>query len=169
MEEAVGMVGMADLAGIVIGAIAIGVSLFAVFFSHKAAKNRQRSAAYADLDSLYLDVLKIGMQYPDFRAKEKTCNYEDELKDRLIEYETYAYLVWNVCETVYDQTEGKGENWKTWKPVIVEENSLHRQWFDDNTKWFDKTDKADYKNPPKFKSAFVKRINEEFGPPSNNP
>lgn len=153
---------MVDWIGVLIGVFALIVSGIAIWRSHKASKKEQSVDTYSDLDSLYLEVLKIGMENPKFRNKKMTSKYKTAFKgDDRLKYEVYAYIVWNACETVYDRTKGDDENWKTWEPIIVEENDLHRQWFDDNTT------KADDEHPAKFKQKFVDDIKESFDPPSS--
>jgi hypothetical protein len=114
------------LANIIIGILS-GVALIVSLYTYFRSK---RERTYADLDSLYLEFLKLGMEYPKFRNPKYTIDYKNEFQDEneLYKYETYAYIAWNICETICDR---KDEAlFKTWKPVIVAENKLHRKWFD---------------------------------------
>lgn len=123
--------------------VSMYIALAAITVSAVLALERYRSKAYADLDTLYMDVLKIGIEYPDFRNPEKTTNYKTEFKGgKLIQYNTYAYIAWNVCETVYDRTHKSGKNWDTWRPIIVAEKKLHNAWL------------LDPENHHKFKEKF---------------
>ncbi len=103
------------LINIIIGAFsgfALILSLYTYYYS-------KREKIYADLDDLYLELLKLGVQYPKFRNPKYTKNYKESFKneDELIRYETYAFISWNICETIYDR---KDEAlFETWKPVIV--------------------------------------------------
>jgi hypothetical protein len=58
--------------------------------------------AYRELDSDYADILKEGIKNPSFRDPNKTNEYETKFdsNDRL-GYESYANIVWNVCEAAY--------------------------------------------------------------------
>jgi hypothetical protein len=95
------------------------------------------------------------MQYPKFRNPEYTCDYKTKFKDaELFQYECYANIVWNVCETVHDRGEKDDELAQTWKPIVVAENKLHRKWFDDE------------KNHHKFKDLYIKYVKED--PELNN-
>ena len=130
--------------------IAVGISscaaLIISLYTYYASK---RTQTYADLDTLYLELLKLGMEYPKFRNPKYTINYKNEFnEDDLYRYETYAFIAWNICETIYDR---KDEAlFETWKPVIVAENKLHRKWFNDP------------KNQHKFKERFRVYIHNNF-------
>jgi hypothetical protein len=88
------------------------------------------SWAYRDLDFLYLEVLKIGINNPRFINPELTNQYlmAFEGEERL-RYESYAFLTWNVCETIFDRRTDK-DLYQTWLPILRVENKLHRRWFD---------------------------------------
>lgn len=43
-------------------------------------------------------------------------------------YETYAFICWNFCETIYDKMDD--DLMRTWSVVIENENRLHRRWFE---------------------------------------
>ncbi len=85
-------------------------------------------SSYDVFDSTYLDILKTGLEYPQFRNSEYIKNYKNLPEDERIRYEIYAFICWNFCETIYDK--GDAELMKTWSVVIDEENKLHRIWFD---------------------------------------
>lgn len=88
------------------------------------------SANYDVFDSLYLDLLKTGMDNPSFRNKEKTNVYKDSFNgDELIKYEIYAFMTWNFIETIYDKSDE--ELMKTWGPAICFEAALHINWLND--------------------------------------
>lgn len=99
--------------------------------------------AYSDLDELYFKILKIGLENPQFRNLHKTKKYIELESDEKIKYETYAYMVWNVCETIFDRTKNNEKIYNTWKPVILAEKKLHTKWFDDGD------------NRDKFKDEFI--------------
>lgn len=94
----------------------------------------QHHKTYTELDNLYFEALKLGMQDSRFRDYDYTSSYKTRFSggDR-IRYETYAYIMWNICETAYDNTRKDASNKKTWEPIIREENRLHRAWFRDST------------------------------------
>ncbi|MDE1867285.1 MAG: hypothetical protein KGI08_06210 [Thaumarchaeota archaeon] len=123
----------------------------ALIVSLSTSKKSSSSESYSDLDHLYMDVLKIGMEHPEFRDPEKTKNYKQSFKDKeqLMAYETYAYIVWNVCETVYDRTKNDKTNRKTWYPIIEAEKKLHLSWL------------LNEENHHKFKSGFREFCNSK--------
>jgi len=98
--------------------------------------------AYREMDSNYMEILKIGLEHPYLRNPEKTNKYTELTGDDKLRYETYANLVWNLCETVYDRKMVD----KTWRPVIIEEKGLHLAWLKDTTNKF----------KPEFKKYIMK-------------
>jgi hypothetical protein len=108
----------------VILSVAATVTTICVFFISR------REKSYTDLDTLYLQLLKSAMEHPNFVNPSYTVDYDNMFKDEnLWRYKTYAYIVWNICEAIYDRKHDK-KLFKTWEPVIVAENKLHRKWFD---------------------------------------
>jgi len=138
------MVDTTTLAGLVLGlasAFAVGLSVFTYF-------RTARTEAYADMDELYLEILKLGMVYPRFRDVDLTRDYVREFTapEERVRYDTYAYISWNICETIFDRREEA--IFATWLPALIEENRLHRRWFDDPA------------NHHKFKESFRKYVRD---------
>ena len=105
--------------------------------------------AYDVFDATYLDILKMAIENPQFRNLKLTTNYKESFaENELIKYETYAFISWNFCETIFDK--GNEVLMETWIVVISEENKLHRKWFDDAA------------NRTKFKEPFRKYILQNF-------
>lgn len=113
----------------IIGAILGGTALSLSIWVFKRSLDFQ---AYREMDSNYMEILKIGLEHPYLRNPEKTSKYTELTGDDKLRYETYAYLVWNLCETVYDRKMVD----KTWHPVIIEEKALHLTWLKDTTNKF---------------------------------
>lgn len=113
----------------------------------------RNAAVYANFDELYAKILEIALEYPEFRTPGVTANYLGLSGSQRAAYETYAYLVFNVCETIADGLDLYMPprkqvlslvDWifgpvvpliadrkllrKTWKPVLVAEKRLHRAW-----------------------------------------
>ena len=126
------------------------LSLIAFAFSIFTYRRSRRERFYADIDSMYLGILKIGIDHPEFVNPKNTTDYMKRFKDEneLLRYETYAYIVWNLCETIYDRRDD--DLFNTWRTVIVAENKLHRKWLDDP------------ENHHKFKGEFLKYVQHEF-------
>lgn len=104
---------------------------------------------YDTIDLTYLEILKIGIEHPSFRDRELTSDYCNRLTglDR-VRYETYAYIVWNFCETIIDK--GDNQLLKTWSVVIETESCLHRYWFENP------------ENFPKFKDSFRLHVAQNY-------
>jgi hypothetical protein len=107
----------------------------------------EKGKSYLDIDSLYLEVLKLGIEYPEFRDPSLTRNYKTKFVGASCRrYECYAYIVWNVCETVHDRCLDDNTLFSTWEPIMIAENKLHRPWFDNK------------ENQDKFKVTFMRYI-----------
>lgn len=126
----------------VIGAILAGIALILSIYVFKRSLDFQ---AYRELDSNYMDILKISLQDPYLRNPQKTSKYKELPEDKRLKYETYAYLIWTMCETIYDRKKVD----KTWRPVLVVEKNLHFEWLKDK------------ENKSKFKDEFIEFIEEK--------
>lgn len=86
-----------------------------------------REGYYAELDRVYFDLLKIGLERPHLLAPAPPA---DPAQGK--EYDAYAFMVWNFIETVVDRCEGAANRQlrETWYPIIETENKIHRAWFD---------------------------------------
>src|SRR5438445_200049 len=126
-------------AAIVLSAVATGFSIY------NFIKQRQLTV-YSDLDHLYFDLLKSAIDHPNFVNPAYTRDYKNKFSDNeLFQYELYAFMAWNICETIADRR--KYQNFfESWEPVLIHENELHRKWFDDP------------ENHNKFKKGFRKYI-----------
>jgi len=119
----------------------------------------RNAALYANFDTLYQNVLQMGLQNGAFRNPSKTSEYSNVSifsPDVRAAYETYAYMVFNVCETIadglsfYEHRRRRfmetletivrfflpiiaDRRWlrKTWLPVLVAEKQLHGKWLQD--------------------------------------
>lgn len=126
------------------------VSLAAIVFSAYTFLQSRRDAQYQDLDGLYLEALKLGIGNPRFLNPEYTKNYKEHFQgDELHKYQVFAYIIWNICETIADRRDDKNL-YNTWKPVIVAEDKLHRAWLDDP------------ENKHRFKTGFFDFIRNEL-------
>ena len=113
----------------------------------------RKASQYADFDSLYQGVLEKGIEKPSLRNPAAAREFANLPTEERVAYETYAYVVFNVCETIAD---GLGfyasrrrsvldlvesvlcrflptiadRHWlrKTWHPVLVAEKQLHGSW-----------------------------------------
>jgi hypothetical protein len=119
---------------------AIAILLYIIFwYKEKTSTN------YDIFDSLYLDLLKTGLEFPRFRNKNETIIYQEKFQgNELIQYDIYAYISWNFIETILDK--GDDNLMVTWLPAIKLEASLHEKWF------------FQPENQLKFKPLFVEQV-----------
>lgn len=104
----------------------IGIILTLVYSAWTFATTL-RESYYAELDRVYFDLLKIGLERPYLLTSPPPT---DPTKAK--EYEAYAFMVWNFIETVVDRCEGSSNRHlrETWYPIVATENAMHRAWFD---------------------------------------
>jgi hypothetical protein len=111
-----------------------------------------RSTNYAQLDTMYADILKMAIERPWLRSPDALTE-----EHRAI-YDTYAYIVWNFLETVRDRCAGDLELQSIWAPVIASEAAIHGSWFVSETEGYDRLAR------PKFRPEFVDFVWASFGP-----
>ncbi|MGB8194015.1 MAG: hypothetical protein WCF67_18925, partial [Chitinophagaceae bacterium] len=114
--------------------ITLSLSLVAIILSVYNFNRSRHVTFYQDLDRLYMDVLKLAITYPSFVNPDKTQVYNQAFgkdDDTLIRYNLYAFMVWNVCETIYDRR-GNKKFFRTWECIIKMECDLHRAWIENN-------------------------------------
>jgi hypothetical protein len=115
---------------------------------------------YSNFDTLYQSVLEAALSQGAFRNPRKTLNYQTafENEDEKAAYEAYAFMVFNVCETIADGLNFYTPKKKgllelaeglccwllppsasrtylrhTWHPVLVAEMQLHGTWLRNQT------------------------------------
>lgn len=87
---------------------------------------------YSNIDGLYLELLKLGIEHPKFVNPEYTSDYINKFEDcEKRQYELYAFIAWNICETIFDRR-NDFLTFKSWEPVLRHEAKLHREWFEGN-------------------------------------
>jgi hypothetical protein len=114
----------AEVIATALGSIGIVLTLF---YSAWSFKTTLREGYYAELDRVYFELLKIGLERPYLRASLPPAD-----PAKASEYEAYAFMVWNFLETVVDRcnTPSNPSLRETWYPVVATESALHRAWFD---------------------------------------
>jgi hypothetical protein len=107
-----------------LGSLGIVLTLFYSAYSFKAAL---REGYYAELDRLYFELLKLGLERPYLRYSAPSTD-----PTKASEYETYAFMIWNFLETVVDRCDNSSSPSlrETWNPIVATESALHRAWFD---------------------------------------
>jgi hypothetical protein len=137
-------------AGVIAEALgSIGI-VFTLFYSVWSFTTTLRDAYYAEIDRVYFELLKIGLERPELLAYPTSPASLDPAK--AIQYAAYAFMVWNFVETIFDRTQGWSRRRlrETWYPIIAAENALHRGWFE----------VAD--NRRRFKQRFVRFIEARY-------
>lgn len=103
---------------------AIAILVYILFWYRE-----KTSDDYDVFDSMYMELLKLGMEYPSFRNPDITNTYQHSLNgDEKVRYELYAFMCWNFCETIFDKGDKKLMN--TWSVIIESESQLHAKWFE---------------------------------------
>jgi hypothetical protein len=114
-------------AGVIATALgSLGIVL-TLFYSAYSFSTTLREGYYAELDRVYFEILKIGLERPYLRAQTPPTD-----PAKASEYEAYAFMVWNFLETVVDRcdnTSNRGLR-ETWYPIVAVECALHRAWFE---------------------------------------
>jgi hypothetical protein len=132
----------------VAGIISLMFSLAALGLSYYVFRTNRAVTSYSNIDRMYFDLLKMAMADPDFVNPDFTLDYEHKFVGKeQIRYGLYAFQVWNLCETIYDNRKSGGVL-ESWQPVLDHENALHRKWFDEPL------------NRKKFKESFGKYLDE---------
>ena len=139
-----------EKAGVIAEAMgSIGI-MFTLFYSVWSFTRTLRDAYYAELDRVYFELLKIGLERPELLSFPASPD-----PAKATEYGAYAFMVWNFVETVFDRCQGwsKRRLRETWYPIIDAENALHRGWFDLPA------------NRRRFKQRFVRFIEDRYPSP----
>jgi hypothetical protein len=127
-----------EILGPVLGSVAVILTIYVL-------KRTLDYQAYREIDSNYMEVLKIGRENPYMRDERWTKDYKkrpeyktsakqrEKEEQKVLKYEQYALMVWNIIETIYDRNKVD----KTWRPIIQAEKNL-KPWLDSNTNFFKK-------------------------------
>ena len=138
-------------AGVIAEALgSIGI-VFTLFYSVWSFTTTLRDAYYAEIDRVYFELLKIGLERPELLSFPTS---PDPARAR--EYGAYAFMVWNFVETIFDRCQGWSNRRlrETWYPIIAAENAVHRHWFELP------------ENRRRFKQRFVRFIEAQYPVPS---
>ena len=136
------------------GVLAVGVPL-AIRGATEESKQfyeQERVRFYAQLDSIYLEIQKLIIQYPFLGNPNAPRDGDQE-----IQYRAFAFIVWNFIESIHDYTNEEMDLAKhdrkedslvhaTWECIMKHEGMLHAEWF------------ANKENEGKFKHAFRKNM-----------
>jgi hypothetical protein len=140
-------------AGVIAEALGSMGIVFTLFYSVWSFKTTLRDAYYAEIDRVYFELLKIGLERPElltYPTSPTSPASPDPAKAS--QYGAYAFMVWNFVETIFDRCQGwsKRRLRETWYPIIASENALHRAWFELP------------ENRRRFKQRFVRFIEKRY-------
>jgi hypothetical protein len=127
--------------GAIAQSVASIMAIGALIYSMTTFRKSLETSHYTELDKMYFDLLKVALKKPHLVAIPAMRSDAER-----IEYDVYAYMVWNFLETIYDRCSHDKKLCATWYPVIIAEDRLHRKWFDDPA------------NRHKFKTAFYEFV-----------
>jgi len=115
-----------DLAAI----LALTVSAVALLVSIWVHRRTRSMTLYSDIDRLYLELTKLAIEHPDFVDPAHTDGYLSKFdsKERA-KYELYAFIAWNICETIVDREDDR-LTFQSWEPILALESTLHKTWFE---------------------------------------
>lgn len=106
-------------------AIATAVLAYGIPLELKRARRDERYVFYAQLDKTYFDIQKILIERPYLSNRPEIARtMEEEL-----EYDAFAFLVWNFLESIYDYGEKDEFLMETWECIFKYEARLHFEWF----------------------------------------
>ena len=134
-------------AGVIAEALgSIGI-VCTLFYSVWSFKTTLRDAYYAEIDRVYFELLKIGLEKPELLSYPTSPD-----PAKASQYGAYAFMVWNFVETIFDRCQGWSNRRlrETWYPIIASENALHRAWFEQPD------------NRRRFKRRFVRFIEKQY-------
>ena len=108
----------------------IVIAVFSIIPNLQSMAETSRSAHYSELDTYYLQILSMAVERPYLRRQEESDRLD---ADQQLQYDTYAFIVWNFLETIHDRCQDSQELRGTWGPIIAAEHAIHRRWFERET------------------------------------
>jgi hypothetical protein len=128
--------GMGDAVGGVIGASAL-------LYSMIVYKESLMLSHYSELDATYAGLLEKCIEHPHFVSEDAERDPTEK-----IQYDMYAFMVWNFIETIVDRCQNNKPLSETWSPIIAVEAKKHYGWF------------IKPENKDKFKESFRNHIHD---------
>lgn len=123
------------------GAIATGIAailgVIALIYTISGFRESLKESHYTNLDGMYMTILQMTMERPYLKTPGQLLTDIQKA-----EYDTYAYILWNFLESIFDHCQEDRDLQATWYPSIQAESQVHRAWLETPT------------NRPKFKEAF---------------
>ena len=127
----------------IMGIIATTLAIFALIYSMRTYRKTMQIVHYGEIDKMYFEILKEALAKPHLVRKNIERSSEQE-----IEYDIYAFIVWNFLESIYDRCMLDTDLQKTWFPIIEAERKIHLPWI------------QEHDNRTKFKADFLSFIDK---------
>lgn len=125
------------------GVIATTLAIFALLYSMRTYRKTMQVVHYGEIDKMYFEILKEALNKPHVVRKNFMRNEE-----QVVEYDIYAFIVWNFLESIYDRCMLDADLQKTWFPIIEAERAIHLEWIQKP------------ENRTKFKAEFLNFIDK---------
>ncbi|MDD2652939.1 MAG: hypothetical protein PHX44_07800 [Sulfurimonas sp.] len=128
----------------IMGIIATIMAVFALLYSMRTYNKTMQIVHYGEIDKMYFEILKEALSKPHL-ARQNIIRTEEQN----VEYDIYAFIIWNFLESIYDRCM-LDENLKTtWFPIIEAERITHLAWIQNP------------QNRLKFKDSFLNFIDRK--------
>ena len=125
----------------IMGVIATTLAIFALIYSMRTYRKTMQIVHYGEIDKMYFEILKEALAKPHLVQKNIERSTEQE-----VEYDIYAFIIWNFLESIYDRCMLDHDLQKTWFPIIEAERKIHLSWIQES------------ENRAKFKAEFLSFI-----------
>jgi hypothetical protein len=124
---------------IAIGTIVLAVGIPLAIIS---AGREERDTFYATLDRTYFEIQKLIVEHPHLSQP----NPAGKTPEQIIQYDAFAFILWNFIEAIYDYSKQEKLLAVTWGCVLRYEAGAHSAWF------------RNAENRKKFKPEFIRCI-----------
>jgi hypothetical protein len=124
-------VGIAAIAQVLL-VLAVGVPIWLSLREGRQSRQEfqriEREKFYIQLDEMYLRILRIAVENPKLRDPALNSSESDR-----IAYDTYAFIIWNFLETIYDfsaaDSDAHASIAETWQCIFDTERKAYAEWF----------------------------------------
>ena len=120
--------------------IVIVSCVFSYFVTRWTLRKDAESKSYVHADTLYLSILQLYLDHPEFGLKEKTADYRQAFAGADAErYAAFAAIVHNFLETIYDlfYDAKTGRIHPQWQRIFAHHAALHGHWLADHPDAFE--------------------------------
>ncbi|MFZ5491551.1 MAG: hypothetical protein ACOY6E_03485 [Pseudomonadota bacterium] len=110
------------------GVVSAMAAVLALLHAARSVRQSVANLHYTELDSIYLDLLKLAIDRPYLRQPDAIYRNPLAKTHQEREYDVYARMIWTFLETVADRCDKDKSLSDTWYPVIQDEGVVHRDW-----------------------------------------